>query len=77
MNKKRRKAIKEIIDQLEMPKEQIVSVSEEEQEAFDNLPENIQYSERGEAMSEAVFDLDNTASYIDSIIDSLQDIIER
>lgn len=42
MNKARRKAIEEIIDQLGMLKEQVESISEEEQEAFDNLPESIQ-----------------------------------
>ena len=41
MNKERRKAIEEIIDQLGTLKEQIESVSEEESEAYDNLPESI------------------------------------
>jgi ABC-type transporter Mla subunit MlaD len=77
MNKARRKAIEEIIDQLGTLKEQIESVCEEEQEAYDNLPESIQYSERGEAMSEAASDLEDAASSIDDVMSTLQDIIER
>ena len=77
MNKARRKAIEEIIDQLGTLKEQIESVSEEEQEAFDNLPESIQYSERGDAMSDYITDLDDSASSIDDVMSTLQDIIER
>ena len=77
MNKARRKAIEEIIDQLGTLKEQIESVSEEEQEAFDNLPESIQYSERGDAMDEYITDLDDAASSIDDVMSTLQDIIER
>ena len=77
MNKARRKAIEEIIDQLGTLKEQIESVCEEEQEAYDNLPESIQYSERGEAMSETASDLEDAASSIDDVMSTLQDIIER
>ena len=77
MNKARRKAIEEIIDQLGTLKEQLECISEEEQEAFDNLPESIQYSERGEAMGEYVTDLDDAASSIDDVMSTLQDIIER
>ena len=77
MNKARRKAIEEIIDQLGMLKEQVESISEEEQEAFDNLPESIQYSERGDAMGEYVADLDDAASSIDDVMSTLQDIIDR
>lgn len=77
MNKARRNAIEEIIDQLGMLKEQIERVSEEEQEAFDNMPESIQYSERGDAMGEYITDLDDAASSIDDVMNTLQDIIER
>lgn len=77
MNKARRKAIDGIIDQLGMLKEQLESITEEEQEAYDNLPESIQYAERGEAMSDTISDLDSSVSDIESIIDTLQDIIDR
>ena len=75
MNKERRKAIEEIIDQLGTLKEQIESVSEEESEAYDNLPESIQYSEKGEAISENASDLEQAASDLDDIMSTLQDIM--
>lgn len=77
MNKTRRKVIEEVIDQLGTLKEQIESVGEEENEAYDNLPEGIQYSERGEAMSDNASDLEQAASDLDDIMSTLQDIIER
>lgn len=77
MNKTRRKAIEDIIAQLEEQKSAIETAQEEEQEAFDNLPESIQYSERGDAMGEYVTDLEQAASDLDDVISSLQDIIDR
>lgn len=77
MNKERRKAIEEIIDQLGTLKEEIESVGEEESEAYDNLPYSIQDSGKGEAISENASDLEQAASDIDDIMSTLQYIIER
>ena len=77
MNKARRKAIEEIIDQLGMLKEQVESISEEEQEAFDKMPESFQNSERGDNMGWYVTDLEDAASSIDDVMSALQDIIDR
>ena len=77
MNKERRKTLQEIIDVLEEQKYGIESVCEEEQEAYDNLPESIQDSERGEAMSENIDSMESAASDLDDIISTLQEIIER
>jgi hypothetical protein len=77
MNKARRKWLESIIDVLTEQKDQIELVVEEEQEAYDNLPESIQYSERGEAMSDTVSDLEYAASDLEDILETLQEIIER
>ena len=45
MNNNRRKEIEAQIEALDNVKEQIESISEQEQESFDNLPENMQYGE--------------------------------
>lgn len=74
MNKERRSRINQIISELESLKYDIENVVEEEQEAYDNLPESIQYSKRGESMSDNVSDLEDAAN---DIISTLQDIIER
>ena len=77
MNKARRKMLQDIIDELDAQREQIEAVQKEEQEAYDNLPESIQDSERGEAMSGNVDDLESAASDLEDIISNLQDILER
>ena len=48
MNAARRKWIGNLYDRLDEIKTEIESVMEEEQEAYDNLPENFQYRERCE-----------------------------
>lgn len=45
-------------------------LKDEEQECYDNLPDGIQDSERGEAMQEAV-------EYLESAYDNLQDAIDN
>lgn len=77
MNKERRRVIEEIVDQMGVLKEQLESVAEEEQGAFDNLPEGIQYSERGEQMGENVSDIEEAVSNIEDVMSALQDIVDR
>ena len=77
MNKARRKAIEEIIGKLEELKDHLETLSTEELEAYDNLPESIQSSERGERMSEGVDDIDNATGSIEDAIYTLTDLIER
>ena len=77
MNKVRRKAIEEIIGKLEELKDQLETLSTEELEAYDNLPESIQSSERGERMSEGVDDIDNATGSIEDAIYTLTDLIKR
>ena len=77
MNKARRKMLEGIINNLELQKDSLESVCEEEQEAYDNLPEGIQYSERGEAMSDNVNDMESVASDLEDIITTLQEVLER
>lgn len=77
MNKARRKTIEDIIEQLGTLKDQIECVREVESDAYDNLPESIQNSEKGEAISENASDLKQAASDLDNIMSTLQDIIER
>lgn len=52
-------------------------IRDEEQEAFDNLPESLQYSEKGETMEEYVDDIDSAISDLDSLIESIEDIVNR
>ena len=56
MNKERRQKISKIIERLEDIAAELEALADEERDAFDNLPEAIQYSERGEAMEAAADD---------------------
>lgn len=47
MNKQRRNRLQKVIDKLEELKEEVSSICEEEQEAYDNIPESLQDGEIG------------------------------
>lgn len=57
MNKQRRLLIADIKDRLNDLKEEIDDIRQEESDAYENLPEGIQESERGQAMYEAAENL--------------------
>ena len=74
MNKTRRAEIAKAIDLLSEARIILEQVQEEEEEAFDNLPEGIQDSERGEVMEENVSVLDEAICYIGDTEDSLAEL---
>lgn len=76
MNKTRRKSIQQIIDTLTDLKENVDLIREEEQEAYDNLPESLQESDRGEAMSQAVYQMEDAMEDIDLAIDALEEAMQ-
>ena len=71
MNNARRKEIEKITADLEAIKERIEALQEEEQDAFDNLPESIQYGERGDKMQSAIDNLEYAADNIQDCWDNL------
>lgn len=74
MNKARRKELKEAVDLLYKALNIIESVKDEEETAYDNLPESIQYSERGETMQDYIDTMDEAYSEIEDRITLLEDI---
>ena len=72
MNKERRKAIEEILARLDEQRSALEEVMDGEQEAYDNLPDNIRYSERGETMLENVESLSDFSCYLDELISDLR-----
>jgi hypothetical protein len=74
MNKARRAELSEILALIEEARERLEAVRDEEQEAFDNMPESLQYSARGEIMEEYVGIMDEFLDYLDT--DELQNIAE-
>lgn len=82
MNNERRKALKKAIDDLNEAKTKIESAMEiidncrdEEQEAYDNLPEGIQDGEKGDAMLENISSLEDAYSYIEDVPGNIEDTI--
>lgn len=74
MNKARRKEIARAITLMEKAREILEEVMDEEQEAFDNMPESLQCSERGEAMEEYISTIEEVMEYLDT--DALQEIVD-
>ena len=64
MNKQRRSSIKRAIELLDNVRGIIQDAQDEEQEAFNNMPESLQESERCSAMEDAI---DSMEDAIDSI----------
>lgn len=69
MNKKRRKEIENLRESISETKAKLQDLLNEEQQAFDNMPESIQESERGEEMQEII-------EYMEAAIDSLEEATE-
>lgn len=74
MNKKRRKQIACVIEKLQHDTSVLMEVQEEEQMAFDNLPEGLQYSKKGEDMGEAISTIEDAVSQIEDIIQNLEEL---
>ena len=77
MNKRRRTAIEKLICELEAWRDQIGEVAEEEQNAFDNLPESLQGSEQGELMEDNAYALQEAYDNIDNVIMDLNNMLEN
>ena len=73
MNKDRRKQLSEIQSKLAELRDMIDTVLEAEQEAFDNLPESLQESERGEAMQAAIDAMESAMDSCDEAGESLEE----
>jgi len=74
MNKIRRIKIKEQIEAMEIIKSSIEDILDEEQDAFDNMPESLQYSERGETSQDSIDAMENVLSSLEDILEELEAI---
>lgn len=83
MNKLRRKRIAVAIDNLERItnydliesiKSEIEDILWEEEDAYDNMPENLQYSVRGEESSEAIDNLQEAVDLLEEAIDIFNEL---
>lgn len=75
MNKTRRKALEKVQDKLLEAQADLQWIREEEEDAFDNLPESLQDSEKGESMQEAISTMEEIDSSIQDAIDNLSELV--
>lgn len=75
MNNVRRKELRSIITEIETVKTRLDSVLSDEQDAFDNLPEGLQCSMRGEDMEETIDAMESACDSLDEVIDGLSDLV--
>ena len=75
MNKTRRKVLTRIKDSLSDACENIEILYDEEYEYLENMPENLQNSERHEQAENAVSSLDEAMTSINNAIDCIEEAI--
>lgn len=85
MNKARRKRIASVIgtlenitgyDLIETAKNEIEDILWEEDDAYNNMPENLQYSMRGEESSDAIDSLQEAVDALEEAIDALNELYD-
>lgn len=75
MNKNRRDKLVKLSDQISDIMEKLKELRDEELEAFENLPESLNSSERGEAMQTAIGAMDDALSSLENADMQIQDAI--
>ena len=83
MNDKRRKELHALIDRLRAAADEASNLYtdfsitvDEEREAFKNMPESLQQSEKGEATNEGLNTLESALGMLDSIMDDFNQIAD-
>jgi len=74
MNAQRRKIRDEIIGQLECMLETLNDLKSAEEDAYDNMPENLQESERGQRISDNVDVLEAIIDELENQKDELEEV---
>ncbi|ECA4737749.1 hypothetical protein ELQ56_11155 [Salmonella enterica subsp. enterica serovar Lerum] len=73
MNNERRKCLTALSQQLAELKDDVQVVLDEEEDAFNNLPEGLQNGERGDAMQTAIVALDATLNALEEACEQLME----
>lgn len=75
MNNPRRKQLKKALELIAEARAIIEAMAEEEAEAYENMPEGLQESERGERIAENVDALEDIAAELEDHESTLEDVI--
>jgi exonuclease VII small subunit len=76
MNKTRRKEINKCKTDLEYISNKLQSILDDEQIAFDNMPEGLQCSVRGMDSEDAINSMETAKEYLENAITSIQSAID-
>ena len=74
MNKQRRAAIAKVINKINQNKDELQSILDDEEFAFDNLSGGLQATEMGQTMEEAIDVLGEAIEGLDEVTGNLDDL---
>lgn len=77
MNKDRRKSLTALLPDLDRIKTTLEQIRDEEQEAYDAMPEGFQQSQRGQDSEEAIYMIEQCIDGIESAQDNINEITSR
>lgn len=76
MNNERRKQLDKVAALLSEARGELENIASDEREAFDNMPEGLQQSEKGERASEIADSLDDCVSRLEDVESDLESVRE-
>lgn len=74
MNQVRRNAINKIVSELQNQSQALADVISDEQEAFDNMPEGLQQSDKGQTMEQNLYTLQEQLDSLEEMISNLESL---
>lgn len=75
MNRERRQRLKKWLEDLEKIKAELEAICSDEEDYFDNIPENLQGSQRGMDAEEAIDQMNEAVSSIEDAISIIEEIV--
>lgn len=76
MNKERRERLRNVIRAIQNVTDNLKSILDDEQWAYDSMPENLQCSMRGSDSEEAISTMEEAQENLQQAIDLIQDVID-
>ena len=76
MNNTRRAQIRKALEMIEAARDILEEMADEEQECFDNMPEGLQESERGETLENNAYELTDAYETLENVMDAVTEVIE-
>lgn len=76
MNNAKRKELKSAIDIINLAQRKIEEVMDEEQYSLDNMPENLESSNRYADMENSIDNMEDAISGLDLVVDSIEEAMQ-